>query len=503
MPYIEKPIDRNQVCISTLDSMVARDSIARVIDCFVDSLDLKAMGFEKSRPCIEGRPCYDPQSMLKLYLYGYRRRIRSSRKLEWACETNVEVMWMMGGLRPDFHTISDFRKDNIDCLKKVFKEFVRRVTVDLESGYVSIDGSRFRAWNAKDRNFTITKLDDRIQWLEDRTEEYLRQIEQADREEEMERTLTREELEAKLAEARERLERYRGYRDLMERENLTQLSLTDADARLMKNGNGMDVSYNVQTAVESESHIIVDYQATNRVTDHGLLGPVTEAIREETGDAVIEAVADKGYQKGSDMAACLENGVIPNVIPPDGKDTYELEIAYEESEGCDRTSTKAEELKKCLHAGVVPDAYAEAIEGMEIVEVREKVIDEPEEDAKRPERTEDEMRRRAAEGYYVRDPEGDAVYCPGGEKLRRKSIKKNGATRYANKQACTRCPYRSRCVTGKGITRWKELDFSKDCLEKRAGWWKRGRRKSRIVREKPEWRSQGITLKRRRQYGLS
>ena len=184
MPYIEKPIDRNQMTIRTLDSMVEWDSVARVIDCFVDRLDLKELGFEKTEPCFEGRPCYDPQSMLKLYLYGYRKGIRSSRKLAAACITNIDVMWMLGGLRPDFRTVAEFRKDHVENLKGVFKEFLRRVTVDLETGYVSIDGSKFKAWNGKDRNFTIMKRDDRIKWMEDHTQEYLRLIEEGDKEEE-------------------------------------------------------------------------------------------------------------------------------------------------------------------------------------------------------------------------------------------------------------------------------------------------------------------------------
>lgn len=472
MPYVVKPIDRNQVTMNTLDAMVEWDSIARVIDCFVDHLDLKELGFEKAKPSFEGRPCYDPQSLLKLYLYGYRKTIRSSRKLAAACITNIEVMWMLGGLRPDFRTISDFRKDNIDNLKGVFKEFLRRVTVDLETGYVSIDGSKFKAWNGKDRNFTIMKLDDRIKWLEDHTQEYLRLIDEADGEEEAASgTLTKEDLEAKLQEYQERLERYRSYRELMERENLTQISLTDADARLMKNKNGMDVSYNIQTAVDSETHLIMDYQETNQVTDHGLLVSTMEGIRQESEGEIVEVIADKGYDKAEDMIDCLEQGIIPNVILPDGQDTYELEIDYREIADPDSASTEAEDLKNCLHAGVIPDAYEGIIEDMEVVEVRRKVLNEPEQEVKSPYGTEEEMKDRAAEGYFVRDPERDLVYCPGGETLRKKCIKKNGVTRYANKQACQRCPYRDRCINGKGITRWKELDFSKDCLEKKAKWW--------------------------------
>lgn len=471
MPYIPKPIDRYQITLDNLDGMVAWNSLARVIDCFVDHLDLASMGFTKVEPSDEGRPCYDPYSLLKLYFYGYKNSIFSSRKLERACETNIEIIWMLGGLKPDFRTIADFRKDNAGNLKKVFKEFVRRVTVDLETGFVSIDGSKFRASNAKDRNFTIVKLDDRIKWLEDHTQEYLRLIDEVDSEEEAEGTLTRDELEAKLEEAQKRLEKYREYRDIMERDNLTQLSLTDADAKLMKNRNGMEVSYNVQTAVSSETHLIMDYQMTNQATDHGMLAPTTEQLKKEVGNTIIEAVADKGYDKAEDMVACLENGVIPHVILSDGKDEYELETEYQEADELHPESTDAAELKKCLRAGVIPEAYKGVLNEIEVVEVSRMIRSEDTPQAQSPYGTEEEMRERAAEGYFVRDPERDLVYCPAGKTLRKKSIKPNGATRYANKHACSHCPYKNRCVPDKGITKWKEIDFGKDSLERKAKWW--------------------------------
>lgn len=487
MPYIVKPIDRNQLTLRNLDSMVEWNSIARVIDCFVDGLKLPELGFKKTEPGFEGRPCYDPQSMLKLYLYGYRKSIRSSRKLATACVTNIEVMWMLGGLRPDFRTVSEFRKENIDNLKGVFNEFRKRVTVDLETGFVSIDGSKFKAWNGKDRNFTIMKLDDRISWLEDHTQEYLRLIDEKDKEEEAAGgTLTKEELESKLKEAQERLDKYRSYREIMEKENLTQISLTDVDSRLMKNKNGMDVSYNVQSAVDSETHLMLDYLVTNQVTDHGLLGPTLEKIRQETEKEIIEAVADKGYKQDEDMIACLENGMIPHVILPDGQDKYELEIDYEESNELDISETAVSEIKKCLHAGMIPAAYEEVIEDIKVVEVRRKVQEESGNKTENPYGTVDEMKAHAGEGYYVRDPERDLVYCPGGAILRRKCIKKNGVTRYANKQACNRCPYRDKCVTGKGITHWKELDFSKDSLEKKAKWWNQAEPEITADAQEPE-----------------
>ena len=365
MPYKPKPIDRYQLMMNNLDSMVAWDSMARIIDIFVDSLDLAEMGFTKTDPSFEGRPCFDPQSMLKLFMYGYRNTIRSSRRLAYACETNIEVMWMLGGLTPDFRTISDFRKDNIDCLKKVFKEFARRITVDATTGFISIDGSKFRAVNSKDRNFTLMKLDDRIKWLEEHTQEYLRLIAMADKVEEAEEllttekretieeskeTLTKEELEEKLKDAQKRLDTYHALRKKMEEENLSQISLTDTDARLMKSKNGYEVAFNVQTAIESENHIMMDYDVTSHVTDHGCMAPTVEDIASST-DGIIDAVADMGYDQDEDMIACLEKGVVPHVILPDGKDEYELETGYEAAEELHPDSTDPEELKKCLLSG--------------------------------------------------------------------------------------------------------------------------------------------------------
>ena len=176
MPYINKPIDRSQVMVTTFDELVAPDSIARIINYFIDNVDLGEMGFKNTTPATGGRPSFPPSNMAKLYLYGYRNKIRSSRKLERACEVNLEAMWLMEGLTPDHRVIADFRKENIDCMKKLYHEFTKRVTVDIETGDVSIDGSKFKAWNSKDRNFTVHKLEERMEWIEDHTAEYLRLI---------------------------------------------------------------------------------------------------------------------------------------------------------------------------------------------------------------------------------------------------------------------------------------------------------------------------------------
>lgn len=465
MHYVQA-FDRDQFMMTTWDSMVDPESTARLIDGFVDSLDISDYGVKEMAS--EGRPPYDPKGLLKLYIYGSDNGIKSSRKLAKSCKVNVEVRWMLGGVEPDFRTIADFRKENIDSLKKIFREFNKRLAGAVEWGFASIDGSKFAACNSKDNNFTKNKLDDRIKWLNGHIEEYLRILDDADRQEDFEdnpERLTRELIEGKLQEARERLKKYEGYQRVMEESGQSQMSLTDADAKLMKSRNGFVVAYNPQTAVDSETHLIRDFQMTNQVTDHGLLDSTLEGVREES-EGVIEAVADKGYESEEDMVKCLEDGIIPHVITGDGKDGYELEITYEEADDVNAESTDAEDLKKALHAGVIPEAYGDAITDIEVKEVRRKVSDG--EETKEPVKSiygpAEEMMERAKEGYFVRDPERNLVYCPNGEILRQKCIKKDGNIRYANKNACRHCTYRNKCY--KGRNEWKEIDFTKDCLEK-------------------------------------
>ena len=466
MPYIQG-VDRDQVMMCSLENFVAPQSIARIIDAFTSGLDLNEFGFARTKAAYEGRPAYDTKSLLNLYLYGSRKSIRSSRKLRDACSVNVEVMWLMNWVEPDFRTISDFRKDNIDCLKKVFKAFNRKLAAVLTQGFKSVDGSKFQASNSKDNNFTANKLDDRIAWLNQHSEEYLRQLDELDRLDEdadLNGQFTKEELEAKLLETRERLELYEGYRKYMEEMGLSQLSLTDPDSKLMKSKNGFMVSYNIQTVVDSETHLIDDYQTTNQVTDHGLLHSSVESIKND-GGGVLEVTADKGYHDEADMINCLENGIIPHVVLPDGQDSYDLETAYESNE-CDEetlNSTDSGSLKKCLRAGVVPKAYESVIEGMEIIERRQLVRDETGETGS-PYGTTKEMIEQAKEGYFIRDPERNVVYCPAGATLRQKSVKKSGDIRYANKFACKNCKFRKECISGGAD--WKEVDFSKDTLKK-------------------------------------
>lgn len=441
--------DRDQLMCCSWDAFVDKESIARIIDAFVNHLDIGKYGVKPV--AAEGRPSYDPKSLYKIYIYGSRKGIRSSWKLAESCKVNLEVKWMIGGVEPDFRTIADFRKNNIDSLKEIFYEFNRRISGAVEWEFSSVDGTKIQADNAKDDNFTKNKLDDRIKWLNGHTDEYLRILNEMDKQEEADEIsgeLTRENLEAKLKEAQERLARYEGYQKLMEETGASQLSITDADAKLMKNKNGFAVAYNPQTAVDSETHLIRDFQMTNQVTDHGLLESTMQRIKSSEPEKIIEVVADKGYEAAEDMVECLENGIIPHVITDDGKDGYDIEISYEEAE-TDTASTEPEELKKALHVGKIPEVYAEVIQDMKVETVRRKVMDEKRENSSAYGSPE-EMQEKAKEGYFVRDPERNLVYCPAGEILRQKSIKKNGNIRYANKKACKHCPNRNKCYKGKG-----------------------------------------------------
>ena len=471
MPFV-KSFDRDQLYMTSLEMQVDPDSLVRIIDAFVDSLDLTELGFTHTAPSSEGRPTYHPGSLLKLYIYGHRNNLRSSRRLAKACRINLEMKWLVKGAEPDFRTISDFRKDNHDKLKDVLMMFNKRFS-DIMKGYASVDGTKIAACNSKNNNFTASKLDDRIKWLENHIDDYMRQMDQLDKaegqEEDPKGVLTREQLEAKLKEARERLEKYQAYREYMEQNDLSQVSLTDVDSRLMKNRNGFTVSHNVQAAVDSETHMIRDFKVSSDPADYGKLEESLHDIKEQMPEQVLEAVADKGYQSEEDMARCLENGIIPNVIPPEGQDEFKISIPYEKAEDLHPESTDPSELSKCLHAGVVPDAYRDAITAVEIEEKEVPVKQDPEGISKSPFQDEEEMLAKAAEGFFVRDPEHNIVYCPAGETLRQNTVTRRDTIRYINKTACRHCPFRNQCHnTKKGF---KEIEFRKDEFIKPNGIW--------------------------------
>ena len=398
-----------------IDEYVEADAPVRLFDAFVDKLKMDELGFVRSTPAETGTPGYDPRDLLKLYIYGYFYQVRSSRKLARECKCNVEVMWLLNKLTPDFRTISDFRKDNKDSIAGVFKEF-NKFCMGLKlfsKSYISIDGSKFKAVNAKDNNLTLSKLDDRIKRLDEHISIYMEELDACDHDDG--RKLSKEELQHKLDVCKERKDLYEGYRDQLERNGESQISLTDPDSRLMKANEGFCVGYNVQTAVDAESHMIAGFQVTNKPTDHGQLTSVSSEVKADYDVPILELTADKGYVSPEDHANALANGIIPNVIQRDGGSTERVQFDYSEAVITEerKASTSPEDLKACLEAGVIPDAYSGILTDMRIVEVKEHVADVA--DSAVLKMTPEQMQTKALEGYFVRDAERNLVYCPQGE----------------------------------------------------------------------------------------
>ncbi|MBR5782302.1 MAG: transposase [Bacteroidales bacterium] len=246
-----------------IDEYVGQDAPVRFFDAFVDSLDMEKLGFIRSTPAETGTPGYDPRDLMKLYIYGYFYAVRSSRKLARECRCNIEVMWLLCKLAPDFRTISDFRKDNRKAIEKTFKEFNRfcHKLKLFSKSFISIDGSKFKAVNAKDSNFTLNKLDDRIARLDEHIKLYMEELDECDCDEG--RKLSKDELEQKIDACQQRKGKYEAYRDALESSGQSQISVTDPDAKLMKSNEGFCVGYNPQVAVDAESHLIAGYMMTN------------------------------------------------------------------------------------------------------------------------------------------------------------------------------------------------------------------------------------------------
>lgn len=357
MKYIKTGEDRRQYVLfpPCLDEYIEQDSPVRYIDAFVDSQDLDELGFNhisQEAPEKGGRPPYDPRDMVKLYVYGYFNSVRSSRKLERECKVNIEVMWLINKLTPDYHTIADFRKDNKKALKQLFKSLNKQLDSFglFTHSYLSIDGSKFKAVNSKDRNFTLNKLDDRIKRLEEHEKQYMEDLDQNDFNDD--RKLSKEETERKLSEVQERKKRYEGYRKELEESGEKQLSLTDPDAKLMKFNEGFNVGYNIQAAVEAGSHLVATFNVTTNPTDHGEITETISDAKQELNNGITESVADKGYQDPSDMGDALAAGIIPNVIQRDGKSEATVELEYVEAEITEEmlNSKDPKDLEACLKA---------------------------------------------------------------------------------------------------------------------------------------------------------
>ena len=308
------PRDQKLLFPEAIEDYVGADNPVRFMDAFVATLDLRALGFEKAVTQNTGRPPYHPGDLLRLYLYGYLHRLRSSRLLEKECHRNVELIWLVRTLKPDFKTIADFRKENKTALKKVCREFVwlcRKLNL-FGGELIAIDGSKFKAVNSRDKNFNETKLKELIANIDARIETYLKELDEGDDDDRPSGggKLSKEELERKMAMLRERRDGYEELACQLDEEH-KQVSATDADARLMHTRQGAEVCYNVQSAVDSKHKLIVAHEVVNEVTDVNELAPMAREAKEALGVERIEAVADKGYYNQTQVERCLEAGITP------------------------------------------------------------------------------------------------------------------------------------------------------------------------------------------------
>jgi transposase len=300
-----------------LDDYVDKDNPVRVVDVFVDQLDLASLGFESVQPAVTGRPAYHPGVLLKLYIYGYLNRIQSSRRLEREAQRNVELMWLMGRLTPDFKTIANFRKDNGKSIRAVCRQFIVLCQqLDLFSdAVVAIDGSKFKAVNSSDRNFTDAKLKRRMDEIESNISRYLAELDTADRHDPATAKPKRARLEEKIVALKLQMASLKEIEAQLIETGETQISLTDPDARSMiTRGSGI-VGYNVQTAVDAKHHLIVEHEVTNTGSDRDQLSGMAKKARTAIGTAALTAIADRGYFKGEEILACHEAG-ISTLVPP-------------------------------------------------------------------------------------------------------------------------------------------------------------------------------------------
>jgi transposase len=305
--------DRSQTFLTSLEVSIAADNPVRVIDGFVDALPLLEMGFKGVLPKATGRPSFDPSHLLKLYLYGYSNRIRSSRMLEQECRRNLEVRWLLQGLTPAYHTIADFRKEHPAQLKQVFRAFVAFLKeVHLLRGkYVAIDSTKLRAQNSRKNNFNQKKIDRQLGFLQQKIDDYLDKMEEEDLKEAAGLSCSsRAEIKTTLEQLEKRKLWYEQLEEQVDLSDDGQVSTSDPDSRaLIQHHNVVEVSYNCQTAIESQHSLVADFDATS-CNDAKALFAIALSAKQVLGRKQMTALADKAYHNGEQLGRCQQAGII-------------------------------------------------------------------------------------------------------------------------------------------------------------------------------------------------
>lgn len=313
MRYIEGT-SRSQIILfpETVDDYISEDNIVRFVEAYVNSLNMRELGFTYSDPKETGRKPYNPSDMMKLYIYGYMRKIRSSRHLESEAQRNVELMWLMKKLHPDFKTISDFRKDNIESIKKVCREFTifcRKLNL-IGSELLAIDGSKFKALNNKDKCYTKNFIKRELLEIDEKINNYLHSIENTDNKEKEFSQIKADELKQVIENLEEEKKEIVEMLKEIESGNVDQVSKTDSDSRMMKTSqNGYQVSYNAQISVDSKHHIIVENEVTNNQNDLNCLSQMAEKSKEILGVENLKTISDGGYYNEKEISKCENNNI--------------------------------------------------------------------------------------------------------------------------------------------------------------------------------------------------
>ena len=312
--------DRSQSTLfpESFDDYITEDNPVRMVDYFVDDLNLAELGFNRVEPAFTGRPAYHPSTMLKIYIYGYLNRVQSSRRLERESQRNIELMWLTARLTPDFKTIADFRKDNGKSIRKVCSEFVmlcRKLNL-FSQAIVAIDGSKFKAVNNRDKNFTSAKMKRRLGQVDKKIAEYLTELDEADQGEPDVTEAQTQGLQEKISALKEKKKELKKLEVQMQEAPDKQVSLTDPDCRSMKTrGNGI-VGYNVQTAVDIKHHLIAGHDVTNSGSDRNQLYSMANKARTALGVESLEVLADAGYFNGKEILACEQDQITTFVPKP-------------------------------------------------------------------------------------------------------------------------------------------------------------------------------------------
>lgn len=469
MGYI-KGADRNQITLmpECVEDYVVADNPVRVIDAFVDGLDIAALGFN-SEPAVEGRPGYDPRDMLKLYIYGYNNKIRSSRRLQTEAGRNLEMIWLLGKVVPDFRCIADFRKDNAKAIKGVFCEFVKLCNKAglLSHETVVIDGSKFRAVNSDNNCYVRKNVEKLIEQADERIAKYMAELDAADESERRSEELTSDDIREVLEYLAKRKLQLENALSELDESGLNHICTTDPEARLMKTRDGCKPSFNVQTAVEPNHHIIVNFDVTSDCADWGLLEAGISGAKDVLGTETLEGIADKGYGSDEEILKCLLNGDTPTIYPNKNQNcrTFKFAKTDDEITADMLESIDHETLKKCIAAGTLPNVLNRDDITFEIVptatpqqfldkETGEIVSYEQKKAAGGTVREKLELRLEPpVQPYFERDLTADTVVCPMGQTLFYAGIAwTNGKAdpnqrRYHRPSVCAKC--NNKCTVGK------------------------------------------------------